>query len=66
MKTSNPYTSLPVKLPPETISSELSKDGGKAKARYPSGSLTNKPGGGGNTSGGFKRALTPGTSPSGS
>lgn len=66
MKASNPYTSLPIKLPPETISSELSKDGGKAKARYPSGHLTNQPGGGGKTSGGFKRAMTPGTSPSGS
>lgn len=66
MKISNPYTSMPVKMTPDTVSSELSKDGGKAKARYPHKALTNKPGGGGSTSGGFKRALTPGTSPSGS
>ncbi len=66
MKISNPYTSQPVKMTPDTVSSELSKDGGKAKARYPSGHITNQPGGGGKTSGSFKRALTPGTSPSGS
>jgi hypothetical protein len=66
VKISNPYVSQSVKLPPETISSELSKDGGKAKARYPHKALTNKPGGGGPTGGKFMRALTPGTSPSGS
>lgn len=66
MKISNPYTSQSVKLPPETISSETGKASGKSKARYPSGHITNKPGGGGKTSGGFKRAMTPGTSPTGS
>lgn len=66
MKISNPYTSMGVKTTPDTVTSELSKDGGKAKARYPSGHITNKPGGGGKTSGGFRRAMTPGTSPTGS
>jgi hypothetical protein len=67
MKTSSPYgPGMPVKMTPETVSSELSKDGGKAKARYPSGTLGIEPGGGGKTSGPFKRALTPGTSPTGS
>jgi hypothetical protein len=66
MKISNPYTSMPVKMTPETVSSELSKDGGKAKATYPSGHITNQPGGGGKTSGSFKHALTPGSSPTGS
>jgi len=67
MKTSNPYgANMPVKLPPETISSELSKADSKAKARYPHKPLTNQPGGGGSTSGPFKRAMTPGTSPAGS
>ncbi len=66
MKISNPYTSMPVKMTPDTVSSELSKDGSKAKARYPNKALTNQPGGGGSTGGKFMRALTPGTSPSGS
>lgn len=66
MKVSNPYTSATFKHPPDTITSELSKAGSKAKARYPSGHITNKPGGGGTTGGGFKRAMTPGTTPTGS
>jgi hypothetical protein len=57
---------MPVKMTPETVSSELSKDGGKAKARYPSGTLGIEPGGGGKTSCPFKRALTRGTSATGS
>jgi len=36
MKTSNPYgPGMSVKVPPETITSEMSKAGSKAKARYP-------------------------------
>ena len=67
MKTSNPYgANYQVKVPPETINSEMSQAGGKAKARYPSGTASNQPGGGGSTSGPFRRAMTPGTSPSGS
>lgn len=67
MKTSNPYgANMPVKMTPETVSGELSKAGSKAKARYPSGHLGNIPGGSTNTGGAFKRAMTPGTTPSGS
>lgn len=62
MNISNPYVKLRVKLPPETITSELAHSDNKAKARYPSGSFTSKPGGGGKTSGPFRRALTPGGS----
>ena len=37
MKTKNPYgANYTVKVPPETIQSEQSQAGGKAKARYPS------------------------------
>jgi hypothetical protein len=54
-----------VKIPPETITSELSKDGSKAKATYKSGIPSIKPGGGG-AGGPIKtRAYTPG-GPSGS
>lgn len=36
MKTSNPYgANYNVKMPPETVTSERAKNGGKAKARYP-------------------------------
>lgn len=68
MKISSPYgTSGSVKVPPETINSEMSAAGSKAKARYPSKPITNQPGGGGSTgNGSFKRAMTPGTSPTGS
>jgi hypothetical protein len=65
MKTSSPYgPGLTVKSPPETITNELSKASGKAKARYPHKPADAKQGIGG---AGIKhRALTPGTSPSGS
>jgi hypothetical protein len=67
MKTSNPYgANDEVLVPPATIQQELSKASGKAKARYPDKPLTNQPGGGGSTSGPFKRAMTPGTTPTGS
>lgn len=60
MKTSNPYgASDTFKTPPETVNGGLGT--GKAKARYPSGTASNKPGGGGGTAGGMKkRAYTPG------
>ncbi len=63
MKLNNGMT---VKETPEIINSDRQKNGGKAKARSPNNSLGNKPGGGGKTSGPFKRAMTPGTSPTGS
>lgn len=66
MKISNPYTSMGVDMPPDTITRETNKAAGKSKASYPHKALTNKPGGGGSNSGPFKRALTPGTSPAGS
>ena len=67
MKTSNPYgANDTVKVPPETVNSELSKAGSKAKARYPHKPLGIVPGGSANTSGSFKRAMTPGTTPTGS
>lgn len=67
MKTSNPYgANYTVKVPPETISSEMSQAGSKAKARYPHKPLGIVPGGSASTGGSFKRANTPGTSPSGS
>lgn len=50
----------------EAAESVLKAGSGKATARYPNKPLTNKPGGGGSTSGSFKRALTPGTTPTGS
>ncbi len=54
-----------VLVPPETIQAETKQASGKARARYPStplgpgqtDSATGKP---------FRRALTPGTSPTGS
>jgi hypothetical protein len=68
MKTSNPYgANHTVKVPPETISNEMSKAGGKAKARYPHPPLgisqANSSAGKMQKSG---RAMTPGTSPTGS
>lgn len=66
MKTSNPYgANYQVKVPPETISAEMSQAKGKAKARYPDPPIvsvqTN------NEAGRMKRpAYTPGTSPAGS
>lgn len=66
MKTKNPYgANDTVKVPPETIQSEMSKASGKAQARYP-----HKPLGIGTKNGEAgkvkTRALTPGTSPAGS
>lgn len=67
MKTSSPYgPGMDVKVPPATINSEMSQAGSKAKAMYPHKPLTNIPGGNANTGGSFKRAMTPGTSPTGS
>ena len=67
MKISNPYVKgMAVKVPPETINSEMSQAGSKAKARYPDTPISNQPSGGGSTGGSFKRAMTPGTSPAGS
>jgi hypothetical protein len=66
MKTSSPYgPGMTVKSPPDAISNEQSKAGGKAKARYPHSPIsTNQTAGG--PGGGGKRAYTPGTSPTGS
>ena len=68
MKTSNPYgANMQVKVPPETVTGEMSSAGGKAVARYPHKPLGIVPGGGSASAGGsFKRALTPGTTPTGS
>jgi hypothetical protein len=55
-----------IKQTPEIINSDRQKNGDKAKARYPHKPLGNQPGGGGSTSGPFKRAMTPGTTPTGS
>ncbi|HZL17802.1 MAG TPA: hypothetical protein VFG23_08660 [Polyangia bacterium] len=66
MKISNPYVKgMPVLVPPETIQKEQAQASKKARARYPDKPLgpglgdpeTGKP---------FRRALTPGTSPTGS
>ncbi len=66
MKTSNPYgANDTVKVPPETIQSEMKMAGSKAKARYPHKPLSTSTKNG--EAGKVKtRALTPGTSPSGS
>lgn len=70
MKTSSPAvykaTGIAIKETPEIVGSERSANGGKAKARYPHKPLGTVPGGSASTSGPFKRAMTPGTSPSGS
>jgi hypothetical protein len=65
MKTSHPYgMGMTVKMTPETVSSQLSKASGKAKARYPNpplGPSQDNP-----TAGKMKRpAYTPGGTPSG-
>lgn len=64
---SNPYGgSYPVKVPPETISNEMSKASDKAKARYPHSPLSPSQA---NSSAGKAqkgRAMTPGSSPTGS
>lgn len=66
MKTSNPYGATDtVKVPPETIQAEMKQAGGKSKARYPSAPLgiSQKNGEMGKIK---TRALTPGTTPTGS
>lgn len=61
MKTSNPYgPGMPVKYTPETVTAEMAKDGGKAKARYPSGTPSNRQSSGSAGSGVKRRAYTPG------
>lgn len=72
LSTKNPYgdaSGNSFKMPPDTITNELSKASGKASARYPSGKSGIEPGGGnGGNQGGLKakgRAYTPG-GPSGS
>jgi len=66
MKVSNPYgANDKFKVPPETVSGELSQAGGKAKARFPHTPLSPSTKNG--ESGKMKtRAYTPGTSPAGS
>ncbi len=65
--TKNPYgANMTVKQTPAIIGGERDKNGGKPAARYPSKPQGNQPGGGGGTGGGFKRAMTPNTSPTGS
>jgi len=60
MKTSNPYgPGMPIKTTPETVTSQTAKAGGKAKARYPSGTPSYKQASSVAGSGG-KRAYTPG------
>jgi hypothetical protein len=66
MKLSNPYgANGTVLVPPETIQKEQAQASKKARARYPDTPLG--PGLGNPTTGKpFKRALTPGTTPTGS
>lgn len=66
MKTNSPYgPGMSIDTPPDSITKELSKAGSKAKARYPSKPLGPGQSMDGNT--GIKhRAMTPGTSPTGS
>lgn len=68
MKTSSPYgPGMPVKHTPETVTAQLAKADGKAKARYPHKPLG--PGQANSQSAKMEkssRALTPGTSPTGS
>jgi hypothetical protein len=55
LTTKNPYgpaSGETFAMPPDTITRELSKAGSKHSARYPSGHITNQPGGeGGGTKG---------------
>lgn len=61
LSTKNPYTkSQTAKVPPETISNELSKAGSKATATYKSGTPSIQPGGGGGSGKMGTRAYTPG------
>lgn len=57
---------LPIKQTPGIVGAEREANGGKAKARYPHKPLGIVPGGSSDTSGPFRRAMTPGTSPAGS
>lgn len=57
---------MSVKQTPNIIGSERAKAEKKPGFRAPSNPQGNKPGGGGSTTGSFKRAYTPGTSPAGS
>lgn len=57
---------MQVKQTPNIIGAERSKAEKKPGFRAPSSPQGNQPGGGGKTSGAFKRAYTPGTSPAGS
>ena len=68
MKTKDtPYgPGLPIKETPEIINSDRQKNGSKSTMRFPNKPLPNQPGGGGSTSGPFRRAMTPGTTPTGS
>lgn len=66
MKTSNPYgANDTVKVPPETIQSEMKQASGKAQARFPHAPLgiSQKNGEAGKMK---TRAYTPGTTPTGS
>lgn len=57
---------MQVKQTPNIIGAERSKAESKPGFRAPTNPQSNQPAGGGKTSGSFKRAMTPGTSPSGS
>lgn len=57
---------MQVKQTPNIIGAERSKAEKKPGFRTPSNPQGNQPGGGGSTTGSFKRAYTPGTSPAGS
>jgi hypothetical protein len=59
MKTSNPYApGMTVKPPADAMSAEMSKAGGKAKARYHQPQAVNRSTGGGG--GAVKHRATPG------
>jgi hypothetical protein len=66
--TSNPYgANFNVKVPPETITAQNSQASGKAKARYPNGEAQPVDSQAKGGKGPMKtRALTPGSSPTGS
>ncbi len=68
MKTSSPYgLNAPVKHTPETVTAQVAKASGKAKARYPHTPL--QPGQRNSAAGKMEKgsqALTPGTTPTGS
>lgn len=67
MKTSSPYgPGMSIDTPPNTMTQELSKAGSKAKARYPHTPMGISQASGSAGKGPTRRALTPGTSPTGS